>query len=133
MVSCAVISINFFCYGSTCIRRTDHYFFFFIFLYIGILIIDNGASRRRTRNARFRARRADHYCRSICIIDNGASSSSFAMSVQITINEFFICGNSVEISNYCIYYTNLLDNSKTKSTKTNLVFSNNLELQRYAK
>ena len=28
--------------------------------YRGICIIDNGASRRRTRNARFRARRADH-------------------------------------------------------------------------
>ena len=33
---------------------------FFFFYYIGIRIIDNGASRRRTRNARFRARRADH-------------------------------------------------------------------------
>ena len=36
------------------------YFFFFFLYYIGIRIIDNGASRRRTRNARFRARRADH-------------------------------------------------------------------------
>ena len=26
----------------------------------GLYIIDNGASRHRTRNARFRARRADH-------------------------------------------------------------------------
>ena len=34
--------------------------FFFFYYYIGIRIIDNGASRRRTRNARFRARRADH-------------------------------------------------------------------------
>ena len=33
--------------------------FFFYFYYRGICIIDNGASRRRTRNARFRARRAD--------------------------------------------------------------------------
>ena len=27
---------------------------------IGLRIIDNGASRRRTQNAHFRARRADH-------------------------------------------------------------------------
>ena len=33
--------------------------------------MDNGASRRQTRNARFRARRADHS--TTCIIDNGAS------------------------------------------------------------
>ena len=36
-------------------------------------IIDDGASRRRTRNARFRARCAA-YSSTICIIDNGASS-----------------------------------------------------------
>ena len=29
-------------------------------------IIDNGASRRRTRNAQFRARRADHSTTSMC-------------------------------------------------------------------
>ena len=40
-------------------------FFFFFFYYIGIRIIDNGGSRRRTRNARFRARRADHSTTSI--------------------------------------------------------------------
>ena len=33
---------------------------FLFFYYRSICIIDNGASRRRTRNARFRARRADH-------------------------------------------------------------------------
>ena len=31
-----------------------------IFSYRSICIIDGGASRRRTRNSRFRARRADH-------------------------------------------------------------------------
>ena len=30
------------------------------FFYRSICIIDDGASRRRTRNTRFRARRADH-------------------------------------------------------------------------
>ena len=33
---------------------------FFFFFYGSTCIIDDGASRRRTRNARFRARRADH-------------------------------------------------------------------------
>ena len=35
------------------------------FYYRSICIIDSGASRRRTRNARFRARRADHSTTSI--------------------------------------------------------------------
>ena len=34
--------------------------FLIFFYYRSICIIDSGASRRRTRNARFRARRADH-------------------------------------------------------------------------
>ena len=34
--------------------------FSFFFYYRSIRIIDNGASSHRTRNARFRARRADH-------------------------------------------------------------------------
>ena len=34
--------------------------FFFFFFYRSICIIDDGASRRRTRNTRFRAIRADH-------------------------------------------------------------------------
>ena len=61
-------------------------FICFIFFFCrSICIIDDGASRRRARNTRFRARRADHsttsmclfvlffYKRSICIIDNGVS------------------------------------------------------------
>ena len=41
----------------------------FIFFYKrSICIIDNGVSRRRTRNARFRARRADHSTTSMCIL-----------------------------------------------------------------
>ena len=35
-------------------------FFCYLFYKRSICIIDNGASRRRTRNARFRARHADH-------------------------------------------------------------------------
>ena len=35
-------------------------FIYFVCYYRGICFIDNGTSRRRTRNARFRARRADH-------------------------------------------------------------------------
>ena len=50
----------------------DHlFFYFFIFFFIfccrNICIIDNGASRRRTRNARLRARRADHSTTSMCL------------------------------------------------------------------
>ena len=37
----------------------------FFFYYKSICIIDNGASRHRTRNARFRVRRADHSTTSI--------------------------------------------------------------------
>ena len=36
------------------------FFFFFVLSYRSICIIDNGVSRRRTRKARFRDRRADH-------------------------------------------------------------------------
>ena len=39
---------------------------FFLFFYRSICIIDDGASRRRTRNTRFRARRADHSTTSMC-------------------------------------------------------------------
>ena len=39
-----------------------YFFFFFYFYYRSICIIDNGASRHRTRNARFRARRAKQRC-----------------------------------------------------------------------
>ena len=42
------------------------FFYFFLFYYRSICIIDNGASRRRTRNARFRAGRADHSPTSMC-------------------------------------------------------------------
>ena len=38
----------------------------FFFYYRSICIIDDGASRRRTRNTRFRARRADHSTTSMC-------------------------------------------------------------------
>ena len=38
------------------------------FLYRSICIIDNGASRRRPQNARFRARRADHSTTSMCLL-----------------------------------------------------------------
>ena len=37
--------------------KKDLFFYFFIFFYRSICIIDNGASRHRTRNARFRARK----------------------------------------------------------------------------
>ena len=45
--------------------NTDEFFYFFIFIYLfffyyrSICIIDDGASRGRTRNARFRARRTE--------------------------------------------------------------------------
>ena len=53
----------------------------FTFYYRSRCIIDDGASRRRTRNTRFQAKRANHsttfsfffYYRSICIIDDDAS------------------------------------------------------------
>ena len=41
-------------------------FLLLYFYYRIICIIDNGASRYRTRNARFRARRADHSTTSMC-------------------------------------------------------------------
>ena len=43
--------------SDTLISKFKNRFFFF---YRSICIIDNGASRRRARNARFRDRRADH-------------------------------------------------------------------------
>ena len=46
---------------------TDIYLFFFNFYYRGVRIIDNGVSKRRTRNARFRARRADHSTTCMCM------------------------------------------------------------------
>ena len=39
---------------------------FIYFWYRSICIIDNGASRRRTRNTRFQTRRADHSTTSMC-------------------------------------------------------------------
>ena len=54
-------------YGyKTFVQKFFFFYLLFIFYYIGIRIIDNGASRRRTRNARFRARRADHSTTSMC-------------------------------------------------------------------
>ena len=40
---------------------------YFFLYYRSICIIDNGASRRRTRNAIFRARRAKLICQETCL------------------------------------------------------------------
>ena len=53
-----------------------YFFFFFFFNYRIICIIDNGASRRRTRNARFRVRRADHSTTSMCDVKAYLSDSN---------------------------------------------------------
>ena len=47
-------------------------FFILFFYYRSICIIDNGASKHRTRNARFRARRADHSTTSIGLESQGS-------------------------------------------------------------
>ena len=44
-------------------------YLFYFFYYRSICIIDSGASRRRTRNARFQARRADHSTTSMCHLE----------------------------------------------------------------
>ena len=48
------------------IRKCSNILSFSFFYYRSICIIDNGASRRRTRNVRFRDGRADHLTTSMC-------------------------------------------------------------------
>ena len=69
-------------------RCTALFVFFFLFYYRSICIIDNGASRRRTRNTRYRARRADHPTTSAmhCQVQNRREPTTLRLPTCVLIH-----------------------------------------------
>ena len=96
------------------------------FYYRSTCIIDNGAHRRRTRNARFRARRADHSTkfRFHTELQISHSFKSFIICCQVLK---FICGSACPLQEKCLLTPSKVVDLKRTNLNLKTIFCQTLK------